>query len=233
MVRRKTPPAENKKQILTRLRVFQAVLAVTLGLLLAGGVAIWQIHKDDMRRLQMREEAMQPPRGTIGGPFTLTDQDGKTVRDTDFLDKYMLVYFGYTYCPDLCPTGLESIAHVMDELGPDAKKIQPVFITIDPARDTPAKLKEYVASFHPGITALTGTSEQVAAVASAYQVYYARGEDVDENDYLMDHSTLIYIMDPTGKFVTTFPDDVDPEAMVDALHALWDKAGQKPAKSGP
>jgi protein SCO1/2 len=166
---------------------------------------------------------MKPPTGTIGGPFTLTNQDGKTVRDTDFRGKYLLVYFGYTYCPDLCPTGLESIAHSLDELGADAKKVQPLFITVDPARDTPAKLKEYVASFSSGIVALTGTPEQIASVAKAYQVYYAKGENVDDGQYLMDHSTLIYLMDPSGAFVTTFPDDIDPAALTEALHTVWAK----------
>jgi len=207
----------------------QAVLAVALGLLLAAGVVVWQMSKDEAHRMQMREMAMKAPTGSIGGPFTLTDQDGKTIRDTSFHGKYMLVYFGYTYCPDLCPTGLEGIAHTLDQLGTDAKKVQVIFITVDPARDTPAKLKDYVASFHPGIIGLTGTAEQIADVARAYQVYYARGEDVEDGEYLMDHSTLIYVMDPNGKFVTTFPDDTDPTAMTDALKQLWSKPA--PAKA--
>jgi len=225
------PHGESKKQILTRLRMMQMALAIMLGLLLAAAFVVWQTYQGEARRAQMREMAMRaPPTGSIGGPFTLTDQNGKTVRDTNFRDKYMLVYFGYTYCPDLCPTGLESIAHALDQLGPDAKKIQPIFITVDPARDTPDKLKQYVASFHPQIIGLTGTPEQIAAVAREYQVYYAKGEDVDNGDYLMDHSTLIYVMDPNGKFVMTFPDDTDPTAMTEALRTLWSK---KPAKAVP
>jgi len=217
------PPVETKKQILKKLRLFEVALAVALGLLLAAGVAVWEIHKDADQRLELREQAMRPPTGSIGGPFVLTDQDGKTVRDQDFRGKYLLVYFGYTYCPDLCPTGLQGIAHVLDQLGADAKKVQTIFITVDPARDTPAKLKEYVASFHPGILGLTGTPEQIASVARAYQVYYARGEDVEDGQYIVDHSTLIYVMDPQGKFVTSFPDDADPPGMTEALRTLWSK----------
>src|SRR5438105_756252 len=96
------PHTETKKQILSKLRIFKIALAVALGLLLASGVAVWQIGKDESRRLELREAAMRPPTGSIGGPFALTDQNGNTVRDTDFQGKYRLVYFGYTYCPDLC-----------------------------------------------------------------------------------------------------------------------------------
>src|SRR5262249_5484407 len=154
-------------------------------------------------------QLQQLPPGTrkIGGPFTLTNQAGKTVSDRNFLGKYLLIYFGYTYCPDVCPTGLQSIAHAMDQLKGDAGTVQPLYITIDPARDTPAKLKEYIVSFHPKIVGLTGSPDQIAAVAKAYQVYYAKGEKVDEKDYLMDHSSLIYLMGPDGKFIATFPDN--------------------------
>jgi protein SCO1/2 len=223
MSRHKASNGETKKQILSRLRLFQIALAIALGLLIASAAAYWQMSKDDARRQQMREAAMKPPTGSIGGPFTLTNQDGKTVRNTDFHNKYLLIYFGYTYCPDLCPTGLESIAHAMDQLGPDAKKVQPVFITVDPARDTPAKLKDYVASFNPDIVALTGTADQIATVAKEYQVYYAKGETVEDGEYLMDHSTLIYLMDPNGGFITTFPDDIDPANLIEALRGVWNK----------
>lgn len=218
-----------KNVTLTKVRILQMALAVLLGLLLASGVALWQISQDEGHRLEMRQEALKPPTtSSIGGPFALTDQDGKTVRDSDFRGKYLLIYFGYTYCPDLCPTGLQSIAHAMDQLGPDADKVQPVFITIDPARDTPAKIKQYVTSFHPKIVGLTGSAAQIAEVAKEYKVYYAKGEYVDDNDYVMDHSTVIYVMDPQGAFITTFPEDMDPGAMVTALRALW--ADQKAEK---
>jgi protein SCO1/2 len=211
------------------LRALKIALAVLVGLMLAGGVALWQVNKDETRIVALRQEAQQvqpqqtvpPNTSKIGGPFNLTDQDGKKVTDAKYRGKYLLVYFGYTYCPDLCPTGLQSIAHALDQLGDDAKKVQPLYVTIDPARDTPAKLKEYIASFHPQIVGLTGTAAQIASVAKEYQVYYARGEQVDEHDYIMDHSSLIYLMDPQGNFVTTFPEEVDPTAIVKALHEAW------------
>jgi protein SCO1/2 len=228
----------SREKKLAELRLLQVTLAVLLGLLLAGGVVVWQMGKDharvqDMRQMAMHDDPHQtvPPNGMkIGGPFTLINQDGKTVSDTAYRGKYMLIYFGYTYCPDLCPTGLQSMAHALDDLGADAKKVQPIFITIDPARDTPAKLKEYDASFHPDIVGLTGSAEQVAAAAKAYQVYYAKGDQVDEHDYIMDHSSLIYLMDPKGQFITTFDEEVNPATIVDALKKQWNGKPASPAK---
>jgi protein SCO1/2 len=218
-----------REKMLAKLGALRAILAALLGLLLATLVILWQLSSSEVRQVGMRHEAekvdpnqvVPPNTGTIGGPFTLTDQDGKTVTDAQYRGKYMLVYFGYTYCPDLCPTGLQSIAHALDQLGPDAAKVKPIFITIDPARDTPAKLKEYDASFHPDIVGLTGTPEQIASVAKEYQVYYKRGEQVDEHDYIMDHSSLIYLMDPQGKFITTFDEEADPVSIVKTLQLQW------------
>ncbi|MDX2027031.1 MAG: SCO family protein [Alphaproteobacteria bacterium] len=213
----------------------QLVAALLLGFLLACALVIWQMKKNENRTHDLMHKAEQAqaeqlPPGTrkIGGPFTLTNQDGKTVADTNFHGKYLLVYFGYTYCPDVCPTGLQSIAHVMDQLKADTNKVQPLYITIDPARDTPAKLKAYINSFHPKIVGLTGSPEQIAAVAKVYQVYYAKGEKVDENDYLMDHSSLIYLMGPDGKFIATFPDNADPATLLKALREHWSKASPAP-----
>jgi protein SCO1/2 len=211
------------------LRALQIVLALVLGLALAGVVVLWQINKDESRRIEIQREAqaavakpnLPPDTKMIGGAFTLTDQNGKTVTDADYRGKYLLVYFGYTYCPDMCPTGLQSIAHALDQLGADVKKVQPLLITIDPARDTPEKLKAYTASFHPEIIGLTGSAAQIAVVAKEYQVYYAKGEQVDEHDYMMDHSSLIYLMDGAGKFIAGFPENVDPAALVKALKEQW------------
>ncbi len=213
-----------------QLRILQALIAVILGLALAGAVILWQVNKDETRRIQLQHEARQanptpevpPSTKSIGGAFTLTNQDGQTVTSAEFHDKYMWVYFGYTYCPDLCPTGLQSLAHALHKLGPDTKKIQTLFITIDPVRDTPEKMKAYVASFHPDIMGLTGTPEQIATVAKAYQVYYARGEQVDEHDYIMDHSSLIYFMGPEGRFIAAYPENADPRLLVNALKEQWE-----------
>jgi protein SCO1/2 len=113
-------------------------------------------------------------RPAVGGPFALVDSEGRAVTDADFRGRFMLVYFGFTYCPDVCPTSLTYIAQALDRLGPDADKVVPVFITVDPERDTPEQLKEYVRHFHPKLVGLTGTPEQIAAAAKAYRVYFAK-----------------------------------------------------------
>lgn len=141
---------------------------------------------------------------SIGGPFELTNQDGKRVTDADFRGQFMLVYFGYTYCPDVCPTELQDIASVMDELGEDAKKVTPVFITIDPARDRQKEVRAYVEAFHPRMVGLTGTEEEIAKVAKEYRVYYGKAPGGSGNDYLMDHSNFIYLMGPDGQNVAIF-----------------------------
>jgi protein SCO1/2 len=139
---------------------------------------------------------------SVGGPFTLVGDTGKTVTNRDFRGKYMLVYFGYTYCPDVCPTTLNAVAQAMDKLGPKAKDVQPIFITVDPERDTPAVMKQYVSAFSPALIGLTGTPEQIAAVAREYRVYYAKHvTGPGPNDYSMDHSSIIYLMGPDGKFI--------------------------------
>jgi protein SCO1/2 len=219
-----------EKKLATRYGQLSA-LAILLGVLVAAGTILWQLSADQQRLDFMHKTATVvtaskhsqaqiaiPPNGKpIGGPFMLTNQNGKTVTDKDFLGKYLLVYFGYTYCPDMCPTGLQSIAASLDALGKDADKVQPLFITIDPARDTPAKLKEYVATFHPRIIGLTGTADQIATAAKSYQVYYAKGEMVDDKDYVMDHSSLIYLMDKDGKFISVFDEEVDPVQLAKAI----------------
>ncbi|MBL8905692.1 MAG: SCO family protein [Rhizobiales bacterium] len=141
----------------------------------------------------------------VGGPFELTNQDGKRVRSSDFAGKYLLVVFGYTYCPDICPGELQVVSAALDELGRAAERIQPIFVTVDPARDTPEVLKDYVGNFHPDFVGLTGSEEDIAAIARAYKVYYRKVEQTDPSiPYLMDHTTLIYLMGPDGSYVTHF-----------------------------
>jgi protein SCO1/2 len=138
----------------------------------------------------------------IGGPFTLENGSGKPVSDRDFRGKYMLVYFGYTFCPDVCPTTLNAVADAMDKLGPAASRVQPLFITVDPKRDTPAVVKQYAAAFGPTIEGLTGTPEEIATVAREYRVYYAEHRTgPGPDDYSMDHSSVLYLMAPNGRFI--------------------------------
>lgn len=150
----------------------------------------------------------------VGGPFEMTDQDGRRVTEKDFLGRYMLVFFGFTYCPDVCPSELQVMSAALDEMGADADPIQPVFVSIDPARDTPAVVKEYVGNFHPRMKGLTGSEADVAKIASAYRVYYAKQQSkAGSSDYLMDHSAILYLMGPDGKFVKHFSYGTDVKAL--------------------
>src|SRR3989344_4857667 len=159
-------------------------------------------------------DARPPLEGArIGGPFTLTDQNGKTVSDSDFAGKYRLVYFGYSFCPDICPVDIQKLMLGLSqfEKADPARgaKIVPMFVTIDPARDTPAALKPFVSRYHPRLLGLTGTPEQIAAVAKAYVVSYHKVEGSAPDRYLMAHTQLAFLMDPAGEPLALLPLD-DP-----------------------
>ena len=158
---------------------------------------------------------------SIGGPFTLENSAGKTVTAKDFRGRYMLVYFGYTYCPDVCPTTLNVVAAALDELGPRAKSLVPIFITVDPQRDTPQVMQRYTAAFSPDLIGLTGTPDQIAKVAKEYRVYYAKHvTGPGPNDYSMDHSSIIYLMDPDGKFIAPIGAEQSPADMAAHISKL-------------
>lgn len=157
-------------------------------------------------------------RPAIGGAFALTDQEGRAVTDATYRGKLLLVFFGYTYCPDVCPTELQGITLVLDELKDAAgAKVQGLFVTIDPARDTPQALKEYLSNFHPAIQGLTGTPEQVAAAARAYKAYYAKAKDNGDGSYLMDHSAFVYLMDGEGRYLAHFRPGAATDDIVAAI----------------
>jgi protein SCO1 len=158
---------------------------------------------------------------TIGGPFTLQSDAGKIVTASDFRGKYMLVYFGYTYCPDVCPTALNAITAALHRLGPKAKDLTPIFITVDPRRDTPQVMRRYTAAFSPDLIGLTGTPDEIAKVATEYRVYYAKHITGPEpGDYSMDHSSIIYLMGPDGKFIAPIPADRSPAEMAADISKL-------------
>lgn len=166
--------------------------------------------------LQSKQSQSNSGTAAIGGAFTLTDHHGKTVTEKDFAGKYMLVFFGFTFCPDVCPTTLSFVSQLLDEIGEPAKQITPLFITIDPARDTAEMMASYVENFHPSIVGLTGTDEQIAAVTKAYKVYYAKAGN-DKKNYTMDHSAYIYFMDTDGNFLTHFTHDADIKTIANKL----------------
>lgn len=170
--------------------------------------------------------AEEPPLAgaAIGGDFTLTGSKGQPVRWSDFAGKYRVVYFGYTFCPDVCPTDMQRVAQglkVLKAKDPDAAgKIVPIFITLDPARDTQAVVGEFAAAFSPDIVGLTGTPEQIDAVAKTFKVYYARGEDQPGGGYLVDHSNVTYLFGPDGAPIATLPTDKGADAVAAEL-ARW------------
>jgi protein SCO1 len=146
----------------------------------------------------------------IGGPFRLTDQDGRTVTDQDLKGKPFLVFFGFTHCPDVCPTTLFDVSEVLRSLGPDADRVGAAFITVDPERDTPATLKDYLASFDPHLRGLTGDADAIKTVTRAYRVYYKK-VPLEDGDYTMDHSALVYLMGKNGQFIAPFNIKRPPE----------------------
>jgi cytochrome oxidase Cu insertion factor (SCO1/SenC/PrrC family) len=153
----------------------------------------------------------------IGGPFTLTDQHGERVTEQDFAGRFMLVYFGYTFCPDICPTSLTVMTAALDQLPEEqAAQVVPILITVDPARDTVEQLASYAPLFHPRLVALTGSEDEVREAARAYRVYY-HVPDAEGDDYTVDHSTFVYLMGPDGSYRTHFGIDASPDAVAEAI----------------
>ncbi len=148
----------------------------------------------------------------VGGPFSLIDQSGQPRTDADFRGHYLLVFFGFTNCPDICPTTLTMIEDVLTMLGPKAENVVPIFISIDPERDTPAILKSYLSSFGTRFVGLTGTADEVAKAAKAYRVYYQKVA-LEGGGYTMNHSSIIYLMGPDGKFVSHYEIENGPDAL--------------------
>ncbi len=193
-----------------RIGILLVLIAITAAIAVAGAV-VWL----------ERPSAASPD---IGGPFKLTDANtGMTVTDQTYRGKTMLIYFGYTYCPDACPTALNNIAQAMAKLGPDAKNVVPLFISIDPARDTPKVMANYVKAFDPRIQGLVGNAAATATVAKEFGVYYKRRDEPD-GSYLMDHSSLIYVMSGTGKFLKFLPSSESGAKLAGAIVPLLGSA---------
>jgi protein SCO1/2 len=152
----------------------------------------------------------------VGGPFRLTDQNGKSVSDQDFRGRAMLIYFGYSFCPDVCPTTLQVMADAIGKLGDKAGRITPVFITIDPERDTPKVLKEYMSAFGPNFVGLTGSAAEIKKVEKEYRVY-AEKKPLKGGNYGMDHSSVLYLMGPDGKLVTYYDEAISPDNLAKEL----------------
>lgn len=157
-------------------------------------------------------------REPVGGPFELIDHTGRARTERDFRGQLMLVYFGFTYCPDVCPTDLQAIGQALDKLGNDAASVRPLFVTVDPERDTAEHLADYVPMFHPRLIGLTGSPEAIRKAADAYKVYYAKipvGQDA--SDYTVDHTAFIYLMDRDGNYLGFFPPGTSADRMVEII----------------
>ena len=196
------------------------LLALAAGIvLLSMGIVFW------LRPVAPAQVAdtgvMRVPAGAaIGGPFELVDHTGRPVSAANFAGKFMLIYFGFTHCPDVCPTELQVMANAMDVLGADNARVVPVFITVDPERDTPAQLKDYVAAFHPAMVGLTGAPDQVAAVAKAYKVYFSKQPNAGApDDYQVDHTSFVYLMGPDGGLRSMFRSGASAETMAGEIRA--------------
>lgn len=170
--------------------------------------------------------AQKAPPISFGGPFELVDQTGATRTPADFAGRFMLIYFGYTNCPDICPHNLQVMTEALERLDGDAMRIQPIFITSDPARDTPELLSEYVEHFYPSLIGLTGSEAQIRVAAKAYRVHRSKlvsKQATDPDDYLVNHTSLTYLMGPDGAFVTLFPHDTKAEFMAETLRGYLER----------
>jgi protein SCO1/2 len=183
--------------------------------LLLAVVAALLVYTPLGRQLWQGENAGDGGAALIGGPFHLTDQNGQARTDADFRGQILLVFFGYSNCPDTCPTTLQTITTAMDKLGPDAAKVTPIFITVDPDRDTPKVLKAYAANFTSRLVALSGSADEIAAAAKVYRIYYKKvGEGAD---YSMDHTALVYVMGPDGHYLAHFSTEATADDIVKDL----------------
>jgi cytochrome oxidase Cu insertion factor (SCO1/SenC/PrrC family) len=202
-------------------RLFAIAAAAVLALLMAAAPS--RAQTASTRSAAELMDAVMWNREPIGGPFALIDQAGKPRTERDFRGKLLLVYFGFTYCPDVCPTDLQAIGQAMDQLSGDADSVQPLFITLDPERDTPEHLAEYVPMFHPRLIGLTGSPAAIQKAAEAYRVYYKRvAFDKNPADYTVDHSAFIYLMDRDGKYLGFFPPGASAGQMVDMIRPHLD-----------
>ena len=173
------------------------------------------VAEEQPSAVQMMDDLMYG-RGTVGGPFTLTDQAGRRRSDSEFRGRLMIVYFGYTFCPDVCPADLMAITQALDALGPQAQGIQPVFITLDPERDTKV-LADYVAAFHRSLVGLTGSPEEIRKIANAYKAFYAKVPGEREGEYAIDHTGIIYLMGRDGKYLGFMPPQTNPDRLTEVL----------------
>jgi protein SCO1/2 len=192
---------------------------ILLGIALVGAVAAFYYPREKPAEEVGRAEAarlmndLMSGKARVGGPFTLTDQNGNARSLADFRGKLVLLYFGYTFCPDVCPADLLAIGRLVQALGKDGETVQPVFVTLDPKRDTQAILRDYAAAFHPRFVALRGSEQETRRIATAYKVYYEKVTPPGSSTYVIDHTAFIFLLDREGRYVAFFPPGTTVERM--------------------
>ena len=203
------------------MRALVALLVAAAAMLPAGDVAGGERRADAARLMNELMSGKVP----VGGPFTLMDQHGRKTRLADFRGKLVLLYFGFTTCPDICPTDMAIIARTIDSLGADGARLQPVFVTLDPGRDTRERLRGYVASFHPRFVALTGSEAQIRRVATAYKVFFEKVPLPGAGGYTIDHAAFTFLLDREGKYIGLFPPGTPMERMAVGVRDQLRSAG--------
>jgi cytochrome oxidase Cu insertion factor (SCO1/SenC/PrrC family) len=196
-------------------RAWRAVAALFAFMVAINGAWAEDTAPDQATAAQMMDDLMYG-RGTVGGPFTLADSSGRQRSDSEFRGRLMIVYFGYTFCPDVCPADLMSITQALDALGPVADGIQPIFITVDPERDSRV-LADYVRAFHKSLIGLTGSPEDIRKVANAYKAFYAKLPPARDGEYAIDHTGVIYLMGREGEYLGFMPPQTDPKKLTEIL----------------
>jgi len=202
------------------------IIAAVAGLLMGGAAALLVLPEARTKLLGGGDGGAVIGKAQVGGPFALVDQTGKPVTDADYRGRFMLIYFGFTHCPDICPSSLQVMTAALDQIGPLADRITPVLISLDPERDTPAQMALYVKSFHPRLVGLTGTQEQIAAVAKSYRVYFRKVKDESSSAaYTLDHTSILYLMSPKGEFITHFSHTTSVDSVAERLRKAVQQAG--------
>jgi len=217
----KSPPLKAKKRLSLNIPLTLLAIVISIGAIFS----LQQFLRNPNENIKSDSKlSSEFSRLKIGGPFSLVDQNGLNVSEKNFLGKHMLVFFGYTFCPDVCPTALSNITDAMGLLGKKVELITPIFVTIDPDRDTAPNLKEYSKFFYPKLVYLTGTKEEIGGITKAYRVFFAKAKEnkIDAYDYLMDHSIGYYLMGPDGKFITNFSHGLEPELLAKKINQYLD-----------